>query len=115
MPGTVVEGTQIGSTEGVVFQFLAVVEVTVARDVAVAECQAEGIVVRALKHRATVVHHRSYVAQMVGKIELRRIGPSCRVPCQLAVRRQDVIDGKTKKSLVGAYSFYIVLSTKWII
>ena len=55
MPGAIVEGTHVGRAEGVVLQFLAVVEVTVGCDVAVSERQAEGIVVRALQDRAAAV------------------------------------------------------------
>ena len=55
MPCTVVEGTEVCRSEGVVLEFLAVVEVAVAGDVVVAERQAERIVVRALQDRAAAV------------------------------------------------------------
>ena len=58
MAGAVVEGTEVCRAEGVVFQLLAVVEVAVVAYVAVAECQAEGIVVRALQDRAAGVYDR---------------------------------------------------------
>ena len=52
-----VEGAEICGAEGVVLEFLAVVEVAVAGDVAVAERQAEGIVVRALQDRAAAADY----------------------------------------------------------
>ena len=95
MPCTVVEGTEVCRSEGVVLEFLAVVEVTIAGDVAVAERQAEGIVVRALQDCAAAADHGPYIAQVVGDVVLRRVC-SCRgISGQLAVRRQDVCDGQT--------------------
>ena len=55
MSCAVVEGAEVCGAEGVVLEFLAVVEVAVACDVAVAEGKAEGIVVRALQDRAAAV------------------------------------------------------------
>ena len=57
MPCAVVEGVEVCRSEGVVFEFFAVVEVAVAGDVAVAERQAEGIVVRALQDRAAAADY----------------------------------------------------------
>ena len=45
-------------SEGVVLEFLAVVEIAVAGDVVISERQAEGIVVRALQDRAAAVDYR---------------------------------------------------------
>ena len=73
MSCAVVEGAEVCRAEGVVLEFLAVVEIAVACDVAVAEGKAEGIVVRALKDRAAAADHRPYVAQMVGDVVLRCI------------------------------------------
>ena len=94
MPCAVVEGAEVCGAEGVVLEFLAVVEVTVAGDVVVAERQAEGIVVRALQDSAAAADHRSYVAQVVRDVVLRSVRSSTWVLRQLAVRGHDVGDGK---------------------
>ena len=95
MSGAVVESAQVRGAEGVVLEFLAVVEVAVVGDVGISESQAERIVVRALQDRAAAADHGPYVAQMVGDVVLRRIRSCTGVSRQLPVRRQEVGDGKT--------------------
>ena len=85
MSCAVVEGAEVCGAEGVVLEFFAFVEVAVVCDVAVAECQAEGIVVRALQDRAAAADYRPYVAQVVGDVVLRRIGSYRGVARHMAV------------------------------
>ena len=49
MSGAVVEGAKVGSADGVVLQLLAVVKITIIRDIRIAECKAEGVVVGTLQ------------------------------------------------------------------
>lgn len=57
MPCAVIEGPEVGGADGVVLQFLPVVKVAIIRDISIAECQAEGIIVSALKDCAAAVDH----------------------------------------------------------
>ena len=107
MSCAVVEGAEVCRAEGVVLDLLAVVKVAVVGYVAVAEGQAEGIVVRGLEDRAASINDGSYIAQVVRDVVLRRVG-SCRgISGQLAVRGQDVGDGKT--SVIDEAAAVVVL------
>ncbi len=53
MSGAVVEGPEVGSADGVVFQLLSVVKITIIRDIRIAERKAEGIVVGILQDSAS--------------------------------------------------------------
>ena len=78
MSCSVVEGAEVGSADGVVFEFLSVVEVAVVCDVAVAERQPEGIVVGALQDCAAAAYHRPDTAEVVGEVVVlcRVVSPS---------------------------------------
>ena len=73
MSCSVVEGAEVGSADGVVFEFLSVVEVAVVCDVVVAERQPEGIVVGRLQDCAAA-YDRPDVAEVVGEVVLCGIG-----------------------------------------
>ena len=49
MPCAVIEGPEVGSADGVVFQLLSVVKIAIIRDIRIAECKAEGVVVGTLQ------------------------------------------------------------------
>ncbi len=51
--GDVVEGPEVGSADGVVFQHLSVVKITIIRDIRIAECKAERIIVGTLQDSAS--------------------------------------------------------------
>lgn len=75
MTGAVVEGAEVAVAGQVVLQLLAVVQVAVPVDVAVAERKAEGIVVRRLQDGAAVIDDGPYAPQMVRDVVLRRVRP----------------------------------------
>ena len=78
MSCSVVEGAEVGGADGVVFEFLSVVEVAVVCDIAVAERQPEGIVVGALQDCAAAAYHRPDTAEVVGEVVVlcRVVSPS---------------------------------------
>ena len=92
MAGAVVEGPEVGRADGVVFQLLSVVKIAIIRDIRIAECKAEGVVVGTLQDGVARADDRPNVAEMVGNVVLRRIGSRTWIPCQLAVRGQDEVD-----------------------
>lgn len=53
MAGAVVEGPEVRSADGVVFQLLSVVKITIIRDIRIAECKAERIIVGTLQDSAS--------------------------------------------------------------
>ena len=53
----VVERTEIRTADSVVLQLLPVVKVAIIRDIRIAECQAEGIIVSTLQDCAAAVDH----------------------------------------------------------